>query len=53
MIDLTTVRLYEAVCCRVWPVTLTAGLGRCKYCGQVPKITGLEWDEYRDYNIPY
>ena len=35
--------LYNATCCRDWPVLVTAGLGRCGLCGNRPTINGM-WE---------
>lgn len=34
--------LGEATCCRVWVVDLTARIGRCGLCGEVPKVSRRE-----------
>lgn len=34
--------LAEAYCCRSWPVIRGVRIGRCGYCGEVPRIVG-DW----------
>jgi len=35
--------LVTAVCCRAWPVTPLAPIGRCKFCGERPVISHHHW----------
>ena len=33
-----TIPTVIAVCCREWPVTFLAPIGRCKFCGERPVV---------------
>ena len=35
---MTDFPLVTAVCCREWPVTYVARIGRCGFCGERPVI---------------
>jgi len=38
-----TYPLATAVCCRAWPVTPLAPIGRCKFCGERPVVSHHHW----------